>query len=268
MWSPTSDCLGPLAAEGRERALFCVHAIGGTVGFFNPFAERLSSVRDVYGLQCHGVTPGNDPDLTVEAMAERYVAEVTALRPHGPYEVVGYSMGGLIAFEMARQLTLGGERVALAGMLDTVPPGKVVAPIETAGALSLVSRAIGLFPPFEPEDPDRPDDELLEEFRAAAVAKGVLPEKFRARDLRPMIDIYTVNGQAANDYRPRSAYPGDLHCLFTESAGLYRDQENWYRYITGKVVVDMIEADHFTLMHEQHAQQVAGTVMGWLKDID
>lgn len=266
MWSRASDCLTPLSRGGHARVLYCVHAIGGTVGFFAPFAERLSAVRDVHGLQCHGIGPGNEPDRTVPAMAERYVEAVTAEQPHGPYEVVGYSMGGLVAFEMARMLSERGEQVALAGLLDAAPPGVPLPPVDTAAALGLVSRAVGLFPPYEAEDPGRPDEELMREFLAEAVARGVLPAAFRTEDLRPMVDIYQVNGRAADAYRPAGPHRGDLHCLFTESSGLIRHRERWQRLATGESTVELIDADHFTLMHEQHARQVADTVIGWLKD--
>jgi thioesterase domain-containing protein len=175
-------------------------------------------------------------------------------------------MGGVVAFEMARQLAQRGETVALAGMLDTSPPGVSMAPVGTASALSLVSRAVGLFPPWEAQDPDQPDDVLIRAFLAEAVERGVLPAAFRPADLQPMIDIYQVNGHAANVYLPDNPFKGDLHCLFTESSGLSRYQGDWERLITGELTVRSIDADHFTLMHEHHAQQVADAVLEWLKD--
>ena len=265
MWSPASDCLTPLTPTRHERSLYCVHAIGGTIGFLTPFAKRVSATRDVYGLQCHGIA-GNEPDRTVPAMAKRYVEEITAVQPHGPYELVGYSMGGLIAFEIARLLAQRGEQVALAGMLDSCAPGVPLAPVDTAAALSLVSRAVGLFPPFEAENPDQPDEVLIRDFLAEAVEHGILAASFRPSDLRPMIDIYRVNGHAANEYLPDGPYKGDLHCLFTESSGLVQHRADWEGFITGELTVRVIDADHFTLMHEQHAQQVADTVLGWLDD--
>src|ERR671913_266264 len=88
----------PGAPAGRR------HRPGGARGARHRRHRRLAGVRDVYGLQCHGISPGNEPDGTVEAMAARYVAAVPTAQPEGPYEVVGYSLGGLIAFEVARQL--------------------------------------------------------------------------------------------------------------------------------------------------------------------
>ncbi len=83
--------------------------------------------------------------------ARRYAAAINACRPDGPCEVLGYSLGGLVALETARQLALAGREVALVGILDTAPPTVPVAPENTSVALSLISRGLGLEPPFDPE---------------------------------------------------------------------------------------------------------------------
>ena len=226
-WSAATECLVPLQVDGTGRALHVVHAIGGTVGFFAPVARRLAGVRDVYGLQCHGISPGNEPDRTVEAMAARYVAAVTTAQPEGPYEVVGYSLGGLIAFEVARQLAAEGR------------------------------------PPYR-GDPALPDDEQVAAFLAEAVRRGVLPAAFTAADLKPMIDVYAVNGRAGSSYRPAGDYPGSLRCLVTVGSGLLSLVDGWRRCARGGVTVDVLDADHFALMHEQHAAEVAATLRTWL----
>ncbi len=262
-WSAATECLVPLQVDGTGRALHVVHAIGGTVGFFAPVARRLAGVRDVYGLQCHGISPGNEPDRTVEAMAARYVEAITTAQPDGPYEVVGYSLGGLIAFEVARQLAAAGRPVALVGILDTAPPGEPVPQVDLAQSLGLISRAVGFQPPYE-GDPDLPDDEQVAAFLAEAVRRGVLPAAFTAADLKPMIDVYAVNGQAGSAYRPVTGYPGSLRCLFTVGSGLLPLVDGWRRCAGGEVTVDVLDADHFALMHEQHAAEVAATLRTWL----
>ena len=262
-WSAATECLVPLQVDGTAPALHCVHAIGGTVGFFAPVARRLAGIRDVYGLQCHGISPGREPDRTVEAMAARYVEAITTAQPDGPYEVVGYSMGGLIAFEVSRQLVARGRPVALTGILDTAPAGVPAQAVSTAQALALISRAIGFQPPYE-GDPALPDESLVEAFLAAAVARGVLPAAFTVADLRPMIDVYAVNGHAGSSYRPSSPYPGSVRCLFTVGSGLLSLVDGWRRCAPRRVSVDVLDADHFALMHEQHAAEVVATLKRWL----
>src|SRR4029077_10457073 len=62
------------------------------------------------------------PAVTLEALAERYVAGVRRVQPAGPYHLGGWSMGGAVAYEMARQLAAAGEEGALVAMLDTDAP--------------------------------------------------------------------------------------------------------------------------------------------------
>ena len=84
----------------------------GTSGFC------LWTTQPVYGLQAKGLD-GGEPLKTIEEMAAHYVKEIRELHPHGPYFMGGLSFGGIVAFEMARQLTAVGQKVGLLAVLDT-----------------------------------------------------------------------------------------------------------------------------------------------------
>ena len=86
---------------------------------FLPLARGLADGRPVYGLQAQGLEPGQEPHDRIEAMAARYVKEIRGVQPRGPYLLGGWSMGGLIALEAARQLLAAGQAVALVALLDT-----------------------------------------------------------------------------------------------------------------------------------------------------
>jgi thioesterase domain-containing protein len=81
----------------------------------------LGNDQPFYGLQAVGLDGKVPRHTSIEQMAEHYMREVRAFQPQGPYYLAGYSMGGLIAFEMAQQLWRFGERVAFLGLLDTFP---------------------------------------------------------------------------------------------------------------------------------------------------
>jgi acyl transferase domain-containing protein/thioesterase domain-containing protein len=118
-WSP----LVPIC-RGRadRRPLFCVHGAGGNVLNFRIISDRLGSDQPFYGLQAQGVDGRLQPLATIEAMAAQYVQAIRAVDPTGPYRLAGYSAGGLIALEMAQQLTRDGAQVALVAMIDTLCP--------------------------------------------------------------------------------------------------------------------------------------------------
>jgi acyl transferase domain-containing protein/thioesterase domain-containing protein len=108
--------------QADVKPLFCVHGAAGNVLNFKAIADRLGSDQPFYGLQAQGVD-GRMPLLpTIEAMAAQYVAAIRTVDPVGPYRLVGYSGGGVIALEMAQQLQQAGAEVALLAMLDTLAP--------------------------------------------------------------------------------------------------------------------------------------------------
>ncbi|HZW18378.1 MAG TPA: amino acid adenylation domain-containing protein [Luteimonas sp.] len=116
-WAP----LVPIRAgtEPGAPALFFAHAIGGNVLNYHALAERLPAGMPIYGLQALGLDGLTPPLERIEDMARLYVAEVRKVQPSGPYYLAGGSMGGMIAYEMARQLGEAGEEVAMLALIDT-----------------------------------------------------------------------------------------------------------------------------------------------------
>jgi len=117
-WSP----LVAIQATGSLPPLFCVHALGGNVLNYVPLARAIGADQPFYGLQAIGLDGITPPLATVEDMAARYVREIRARFPRGPYFLCGGSMGGLIALEMAQLLRADNEQVAFLGLFDTYGP--------------------------------------------------------------------------------------------------------------------------------------------------
>jgi thioesterase domain-containing protein/acyl carrier protein len=123
--APAAACIVPLRASGTRPPLFCVHGVSGQVLFLRNLARRLSEKQPLYGIQSAGLD-GKSPALSrIEDMAAHYIAEMRRYQPRGPYYLVGYSMGGWVAFEMAHQLRAAGERVAMLAMIDTYYSGEI-----------------------------------------------------------------------------------------------------------------------------------------------
>ncbi len=111
--------LVPLQPFGRALPLFCVHNYNGEVWLYSDLARSLSPDQPVYGLQAAGVSEPGRPLLSVERMAERYVAEIRSVQRAGPYHVGGICFGAYVALEIARQLRAQGEEVGLVASFDT-----------------------------------------------------------------------------------------------------------------------------------------------------
>jgi non-ribosomal peptide synthetase component F/thioesterase domain-containing protein/acyl carrier protein len=100
--------------------VFIIHGLGGNVAGLFPMTRRMTYPGAVIGIQARGLAGQDPPHTTVEAMAAEYLREVKARQPDGPYNLCGYSFGGLVAFEMARRLREAGDDVALVGLFDTM----------------------------------------------------------------------------------------------------------------------------------------------------
>jgi amino acid adenylation domain-containing protein len=107
-----------LQSGGALPPLFCVSGKGGSVIRLRALAEALGSEQPFYGLTFHGIDPRSLPS-TLSALAACYVDAIRAQQAEGPYYLAGYSAGGLIAFETARQLARAGQAIAFIGLFDT-----------------------------------------------------------------------------------------------------------------------------------------------------
>ena len=114
--------LVPIRARGSRPPLFCVHA-DGSVFIYRRFVDYLDPGIPIFGLQARGLAnPKHQPYQHVDEMAAHYIREIRAVQPQGPYYLCAFSAGGLIIFEMARQLQAMGVKVAFLGLLDAYGP--------------------------------------------------------------------------------------------------------------------------------------------------
>jgi acyl-CoA synthetase (AMP-forming)/AMP-acid ligase II/thioesterase domain-containing protein/acyl carrier protein len=113
-----AGCVVPVRRDGGHPPFFCVHDIEGQVLNLRGLARHLGDDVPFYAIQAVGADGREVPLSRIEDMAARYVREMRRVQPTGPYFLGGYSMGGVIAFEMTRQLHARGERVALLVLID------------------------------------------------------------------------------------------------------------------------------------------------------
>lgn len=113
------DVLVPIKTAGSKVPIFFVHGADLNVFLFKTISEYFDADQPVYGLQAIGINGETDIPNTIEKMTQRYVADMLKANPDGPYAVAGYSLGGFIAFEIARQLQQMGKDIAFLGIIDT-----------------------------------------------------------------------------------------------------------------------------------------------------
>ncbi|MBF8187073.1 SDR family NAD(P)-dependent oxidoreductase [Nonomuraea sp. K274] len=117
--SEGSSVVVPLGGDGAA-SLFLIHPLAGTVLCYRGLGERLGVT--LFGVQSPGLVEDPEQPLSFMDLVERYHAEIKSVQSEGPYLVGGYSMGGGLAFEVARRLVDGGDEVAWVGSIDGYPP--------------------------------------------------------------------------------------------------------------------------------------------------
>jgi thioesterase domain-containing protein/acyl carrier protein len=112
--------LVPIRAKGSKRPLYLVHGAGLNLLLYTTIVSHLDPDQPVYGLQAKGLDGVDEPLDTIEGIAAYYISEILAFDNKGTYALAGFSMGGQIAYEMARQLVLMDKKVSFLGVFDTV----------------------------------------------------------------------------------------------------------------------------------------------------
>jgi len=215
--------LTPPAAGPPAVPLFFVHPAGGNVLCYAELARALGPGQPFGALQLPD-PEALEPAPTIEALAARYVAAVREAAPAGPYALGGWSLGGVIAYEMARQLLAAGEAVDLLALVDPSPPRRLERrpEQETAGngslrlafARDLVALAGGdavaagdsrLRLRLRPE-------QSMAQMVAETQAMGLLPCELGTAEAERLFALFRTSLQALDRYRP-APYPGRVTLL-------------------------------------------------------
>ncbi|KAF9951952.1 hypothetical protein BGZ65_005628 [Modicella reniformis] len=115
------DVLLPIRPQGSRSPLFCIHPGMGLSWCFIGLSRHLNADQPLYGLQERGFFDNGQPAATIDEMASDYICQIRRIQAHGPYHLLGYSFGGMVAHTMAVQLEQQGEKVSLLALMDSIP---------------------------------------------------------------------------------------------------------------------------------------------------
>lgn len=193
----------PIRPQGDRTPIFFVHAAGGTVMCYHELARHMAPGRPVYGLQALGIEEGAEPVGDLVAMAQAYVEAIRQVQPQGPYLLAGWSVGGNIVFEMARQLLAAGQAVPFIGMLDA----SAATFGEQAPARDDVGILVELFSGEMALDADLlrqlPGDHLMEQAVQLAQERRWYPPGFSVTQARRLLNVFRRVEQAVRAYEPQ-----------------------------------------------------------------
>lgn len=265
--------LVPIHPSGTGPALFLVHPVGGNVLCYAELSRRLGADQPVYALQAPGVDGDGEPYTDLTEMAAFYRDAIRTVQPAGPYLIGGWSMGGTVALEMARQLRDEGEGVPLVALLDSDVPSSVegAPPLDDADHLAWFAQDLGgsagqrLL--ISGDDLRRLEpDARLSYVLAQARAVHVLPPDAALPHLRRLARVFTAHTHALSNYTPRPytgrsvLFPADE--TRADHAG---DQTlGWGTLLGATLEVYPVSGNHYTMLAHPHVRQLAERLKGCL----
>ncbi len=269
--TPVASPLVAIQPDGGKQPLFFVHPAGGSIICYTGLSRHLGLEQPFYAFQTPGLDgPAEEPLTQIEAMAARYLEELRTVQSAGPYLLGGWSMGGLVAFEMARQLRGQGQEIALLAMLDSRVPTLPRQTEITRESLLLqfasdIGGLYGLEQSLEEASDSTPRgvEEHLGLLLEQVVRAGFLPPDFDLQQLSRRFHVFEMNVRAMLRYEPKR-YPGRI-TFFRASeqpAGISTDTaQDWHDLAAEGVEVHVVPGNHYTMLREPLVQVVAE----WLK---
>jgi amino acid adenylation domain-containing protein len=252
-WSPLV-----LIKSGKDRSpLFCIHPIGGNLFNYYNLSKKLDLDLPIYGLQARGLD-GKQPAFDrIEDMANDFIQAIQTIQPHGPYFLLGYSFGGIIAFEMARQLATQGEDVGFLGLLDIRCP---LVPEISAPFYQWLDLQLNRLRKMTREQQIKYFINKIIYRRKTDYRSEIVTTLCDLDMFTPeLLNVLDRNIKARNKYQPQ-VYAGMAHLFWTEYHNSYIDRYptlGWGDLIAGDLQLHHVPGDHSTLMKEPHVLVLA-----------
>ncbi len=256
--------------------LFIMPGGDGHSMVFSTLANRLDMDRAIYGLELQGLDGKKEPHSTIEDMASYFIELVQSVQSQGPYHLIGYSLGGRIAFEMALQLTERGQQVDTLVIIGAPAPGYVQNSRYRLVRLGLLGMHFLHAPVWQKW-------EYLV-YRAGHVRTRI--RRWRERQTRRATTspyersllanvkrVFECACEAVRTYRPGARYSGKIlliqEMMMTSQDPLYRylipGQAGWDRYVTGGIEIVRVHAGHTSMLKEPYVDSLAAAIRDYVR---
>ncbi|MDY7095050.1 MAG: amino acid adenylation domain-containing protein [Acidobacteriota bacterium] len=250
-WSP----LAAISPQGTQRPVFCIHPGGGNVLCYVDLAYRLGDDQPLYGLEARGREEGETPIESLTEMAETYLAAIRRVQPQGPYRLAGWSFGGLVAFEMARQLAAAGDSAEWVALFDTALREGDFEVDDQALLQDYLGEELPI-PPAELEAQGDVRQQLAYAVERAQEA-GLLPRGYSLDRVGRLFEVRKANLRAGVGWQ-RGELDGSV-VLFRARERREEDlgeDYGWSRWARRVEVVD-VPGNHDTMLRSPHVETLA-----------
>jgi thioesterase domain-containing protein/acyl carrier protein len=261
----TRDAMGvilPIRTHGSRQPFFCVHPAGGFSWSYSPLARYMPTDYPLYGLQSRGLDGTEQLHRSVRDMAADYIREMRSVQKSGPYHLLGWSFGGIVAQEMAVQLQAQGEQVAALIIMDAYPSSQQEVPVlaRLAGDLPRVMS--------EPESGDEvkelEDAELADKINAVRQDAGVLVE-LTDEEIAVIARVVKNNRRAQLAHVSRR-FEGSLLLIVAAEDNPMGEisAEKWMPYVSGEISQSSLSCKHQDMLRPEMLAQAWDAISRWL----
>jgi amino acid adenylation domain-containing protein len=252
-WSPLVEM-----QSGIESPLLLVHPVGGNVLCYAELSRGLAR-RPVYGLQAYGIASGQVPLTTIESMAKRYVRAARDAGLSSPWRIGGWSLGGVVAYEMACQLAELGDKVEYVVLIDSqlelLDGGQPrTDELLLPAFVHDLARTSGRWVELGGAERRTDGRFALESIHAKLVRERVIPETLGSDAFTRLWSVYRAGITALDRYQPRPMPDAVDRLLVLDAADelprLLRSQ--WRELAAARHYAERIPGDHYTLLRPPH----------------
>ncbi|MFE9102021.1 amino acid adenylation domain-containing protein [Actinomadura geliboluensis] len=249
------EVLLPIRTSGSRPPVFFVHPAGGLAWPYLQFQRHLGPDQPAYGLQARAFTRSDLPGSVAE-MAADYLEQIRSVRPSGPYHLVGWSLGGLVAYEMAVRLQAAGEDVGLLALIDSYH-GQDLAGDERE-ILHELLQGIGVDATALAPDGNPDMKQIMAILADRDDALATLAED----DLVNVYRNYENGLRQAEEYRP-GRFRGDV-VFFTALQGRTAEsptgRANWGPLVEGEIEDYPVDIEHHLLLEPEPAAEMGAVL--------
>jgi len=236
--------------------IFLVHGCGATIMEFFELTKHMRSRHPIYGMQARGTDGREEPFDRAEDLSEYHLAAIKRIQRRGPYLLVGYSYGGLVALEIARQLSAIREEIGLLVMMDSFPP---LNQLSVSQLIKLkASRAT-----HDVADYVKNFGNRLLNRKEQSTQRRLIPTPLT----RAMRQFQARDYSTLQQYRARF-YNGTVRFVSPKNAWLLpTDPTAVWGPMTKEFHLDTVPGDHYEMV-TTYSQSVAAVLSRYLKDVD
>lgn len=269
--------------ENADQHVFFIHDGGGDIHAYQALTAQLPK-SNYWGLRANGADVYGPQEQSISGLATRYLKSIKRIQPTGPYKILGWSLGGLIAFEMAKQLENQGDKLQLLAMIDTVLPDQdtpqFVPEFSFEVEKELILRNLNLDfetppSPVSVEELWRKSIQRLIETKPeqnslqALIPESMIPlipqpDQLDTQNLIKQFNLIRSLEFAINTYRISGSLNSSL--LYVKASETDWSYLHFQKYLKNEIILEEIEATHFSIMQDQALLKLAQIISSRIKN--